>query len=242
MDLARRSPSLSIPASAPGAAYEELRPSRERSVRVPQSRQRSRRKLVTLAVSGVCFLFVAGMFGWFIIQAGMFEEVAKPVTSAKSAKDVPELSAKKSVLVRPIFTGYDKQKQPYSVSAKTATQDEDNPELVHLDEVKGELKLRGSGDLILMTSESGLYSSETKKLDLLGNVRMISTGKYSAKTKAAKVNMTQKYLRSDDPVVVVFSAGTVKSNGVELWDAGERILFFNGVKLHIPPQAKKGSE
>ncbi|MEM7428095.1 MAG: LPS export ABC transporter periplasmic protein LptC [Pseudomonadota bacterium] len=242
MDLARRPPTLSVPAPAASGAFAGVPPRAEPSVRVPRSRQRSRRKIMTLAISATCLLFVVGMFGWFIIQAGMFEEVAKPVTAAKSAKGAPLPSVKESILFGPVFTGFDKQKQPYSVSAKQAKRDEDNPEVVHLDEVKGELKLRGSGDLILMTAANGVYSSETKKLDLTGDVRMISTGKYSAKTKAAKVNMTEKHLRSDNPVVVVFSAGTVKSNGVELWDAGERILFFNGVKLHIPPQAKEGSE
>ena len=54
--------------------------------------------------------------------------------------------------------------------------------------------------------------------------------------------MPRKYIKSTDPVTVVFSAGVVKANGVELFDAGERILFVNGVKVHIPEQAKKGSQ
>jgi len=235
MDVARRTPSFRIPAPQGNrgdyfAHYDDHKP-------LP-TRRRNNRRYVTLIVSGACFLFVVGMVGWFLIQAGMFEETAKPVTAAKSARQV---SSKESVLIGPIFTGFDKHKQPYSVGAKSARRDEDNPSAVFLNEVRGELKLRRSGDRILMMAAEGLYNSDAKLLDLSGNVRMISTGKYSAKTNAAKVNMPEKRLRSVTPVNVVFSSGTIDANGVELWDAGERILFFNGVKLHIGPQDKEGS-
>ena len=241
MDLARRTPSLSVAAAAPAAGSHDDYAPRPLNRRVPQSRRRNSRRTLTWAVSGGCVLFVAVMFGWFIIQAGMFEDAIKPVNQGRAAKSAP-LSVKESVLHGPVFTGFDNNKQPYSISANTAKRDEDNPEIIYLNKVKGELKLRKSGDLVLMTGDDGTYSSETKQLELIGDVRMISTGKYSARTKAAKIDMPKKYVKSTDPVTVVFSAGVVKSNGVELWDAGERILFFNGVKLHIPEQAKKGSE
>ena len=238
MDVARRAPSLKIP--SPPRERDDFRAHYDDHRPLP-TRRRNNRRYITHIISGVCFLFVSGMLAWFLIQAGMFEEAAKPVTAAKSAKSARVVSSKESVLQAPVFTGFDKHKQPYSVGAKSARRDEDKPAVIFLDEVRGELKLRRSGDRILMTATEGVYNSDTKLLDLNGNVRMISTGKYSAQTSAAKVNMPEKRLRSDAPVNVVFASGTVDANGVELWDAGERILFFNGVKLHIGPQDKEGS-
>lgn len=243
MDLARRTPTLSVAPAAPDAGYHDDLTPRPVRRRAPQTNRRNSRRTLTWAISGGCILFVAIMFGWFIIQAGMFEEAIKPVneTKSRSAK-APPLSVKQSVLQRPVFTGFDNNKQPYSISANTAKRDEDNPDIIYLDNVKGELKLRKSGDLILMTGNDGTYSSETKQLELVGDVRMISTGKYSAQTKAAKIDMPKKHLKSTDPVTVVFAAGVVKANGVEIWNGGERIVFSNRVKVHIPEQAKKGSE
>lgn len=232
MDIARRPASLRIPTPAP--APENL------NLKVP-IRRRSRRRDYTKFISLGCVVFGVCLVGWFFIQAGMFEEAAAPVQSSKSAKGA-QISSKESVMLAPVFTGFDKNNQPYSVSAKSARRDEAKPDVVFLNEVKGELKLRRSGDLVVITADRGTYSSDAKKLDLTGTVRMISTGKYSAKTDAAKVNMPEKSLRSETPVNVVFSSGIIDANGVELWDAGERILFFNGVRLHIPAQDKKGSQ
>lgn len=232
MDIARRSPDLRIPAPARAPA--------DPGVRVP-TRRRSRRRDYTKFISLGCVVLGCVLVGWFLIQAGMFEEVAKPVQTAKSAKGA-QISGKESVMLAPVFTGFDKNKQPFSVSAKSARRDEAKPDVVFLDEVKGELKLRNSGDTVVMTAEQGTYQSDNRKLDLMGKVRLISTGKYSATTDAAKVNLNEKGLRSESPVNVVFSSGIIDANGVELWDAGERILFFNGVRLHIPRQEKKGSE
>lgn len=232
MDIARRSPDLRIPTPAPTQA--------DLNAKGP-ARRRSRRRDYTKFVSLGCVVLGLVLVGWFLAQAGMFEEVAKPVQTSKAAKGAL-ISAKESVMLAPVFTGFDKNKQPYSVSAKSARRDEAKPDVVFLDEVKGELKLRTSGDLVVMTAQQGTYQSDSKNLDLVGGVRLISTGKYSAKTDAAKVNLSDKHLRSESPVNVVFSSGIIDANGVELWDAGERILFFNGVRLHIPRQEKQGSE
>ena len=232
MDIARRPASLRIPTPAP--APENL------NLKVP-TRQRSRRRDYTKFISLGCVVVGLGLVAWFFIQAGMFEEAAVPVRSSKSASGA-QISSKESLMLAPVFTGFDKNSQPYSVSAKSARRDEAKPDVVFLNEVKGELKLRKSGDVVVITADRGTYSSDAKKLDLKGTVRMISTGKYSAKTDSAKVNMPNKSLRSETPVNVVFSSGIIDANGVELWDAGERILFFNGVRLHIPKQDKKGSQ
>lgn len=232
MDIARTSSNLRIPTPTP--APEGLH------LTVP-TRHRSRHRNLTKFVSLGCVAVGVGLVTWFFVQAGMFEEAAKPVQTSKSAKGA-QISSKESVMLAPVFTGFDNNNQPYSVSAKSARRDEASPDTVFLDEVKGELKLRKSGDLVVMTADRGTYRSDSKNLDLTGTVRMISTGKYSAKTDAAKVNLTEKRLRSETPVNVVFSSGIIDANGVELWDAGERILFFNGVRLHIPEQSKQGTK
>ena len=233
MEIARTPGHLRIPTPA----TEPEGPSRT----VPTRRRNTIHRNLTTFISLGCLALGVCLVLWFFIQAGLFEEEAKPVQTSKSAKGA-EISSKESVMLAPVFTGFDKNNQPYSVSAKSARRDEARPDTVFLDEVKGELKLRKSGDVVVMTADRGTYASDSKKLDLTGTVRMISTGKYSARTDSAKVNLTDKGLRSESPVNVVFSDGVIDANGVQLWDAGERILFFNGVRLHIPEQNKKGSQ
>ncbi len=233
MEVARTPGSLRIPSPA--------HPPEGVPLTVPTRRANSSYRNLTKFISLGCIALGVGLVTWFFIQAGLFEEEAKPIQTTKAAKGV-DISSKESVMLAPVFTGFDKNNQPYSVSAKSARRDEARPDTVYLDEVKGELKLRKSGDVVVMTADKGTYTSDAKKLDLTGSVRMISTGKYSAKTDAAKVDLTDKGLRSESPVNVVFSDGVIDANGVQLWDAGERILFFNGVRLHIPEQSKKGSQ
>ncbi len=250
MDLAKRPPSLRITAPArridgrfaPQAKPRDHRLYHDDHKPIPARRANHNRRL-TQIISAGCVLLVAGMIGWFLVQTGIFEDTAGPFAPAKTANLSHQSppSTKKSTMASPVFAGFDKHKQPYSVSAKSARRNEDNPTVIFLNKVSGQMKRPLSGELLLMSADDGIYKSDSGQLELDGNIQLISAGKYFAQTSRAKVNMPEKRLRSDAPVSVVFSSGTITANGVELWDAGERILFFNGVSLHIAPQNKKGA-
>ena len=60
---------------------------------------------------------------------------------------------------------------------------------------------------------------------------MLTTNGYTASLKSAKIWLKDGRVISSDPVVVNMSNGTIWSNGVEMWDNGERIRFTNRIRV-----------
>lgn len=204
-------------ANTPPSASPQDAPRR----RAPQNRMIRRARILAWALTAA----LAALIAVFVVQLGMFEGVAPPPpTPGAVAPD------KVTKVQDPHFTGFDRERQPYSVSAASARQSETEPSRVFLETVRGELKLRESGDILLVVADEGLYDSKSDTLDLSGNVRLTSTGQYTARLETARVFLESWRVRSEDPVEVTFTDGTVHANGMEIKDDGGQILFFNKVR------------
>ncbi|GEM_PF-1597123 len=167
-----------------------------------------------------------GLVVFFLVQLGMFDGTV-PKMPAEDRATPPADSLE---IQKPRFTGFDRQNQAYEVTASSARQSETEPNIVYLESVRGELKLKGSGDLLAIVADNGVYDSESDTLDLSGNVRLTSTGQYTAQLDKAQVLLKNWRLRSEEPVDVVFSDGTIHARGIEIWDDGRKILFLNTVR------------
>ena len=180
--------------------------------------------------SGAFALVVLLLVGIFIYQAGTF-------TSKPKLGEV--LPADQVTVTDSTITGLDKQQRPYSISARTAIQDKDNPNFITLDEVRGATN-RSNGDPITFQSLKGFYDSDVKTLDLDTNVVIRSQGRFTARMDKAHVIVEEKRLTSNVPVAVDLNTGTINANGVEIANDGNNILFLNGVKAHFEKSQSKG--
>ena len=193
--------------------------------RVPAARYLSWAAVAAFVVLVLGFIIQAGLFSENLPQAGNAPEGA----SVKTPAQISVASSR--------YTGSDKDKQPYWVEAASALQDDKNPDLVHLQAVKGEMR-RVSGEVIHVDAKNALYDNEAKQLDLEGDVRIISQGSYEARMQKARVVMADKTLTSEVPVTVTFETGRIDANGMKITDDGKRILFFNRVKAHFEGAAE----
>ena len=184
------------------------------------------------------------MIGLLAYQAGTFKSVLRktPTGEQQAGTNVSGVPAEEEELTVSVsrFTGFDKNQQPFSVTARNAVQDGDNTGRVRLIEVTAELK-RKSGEEISISSQRALYDSDTKTIDLEGNVIITSAQGFVAKMAKAQVKIDERRLRSEVPVEVVHPSGIIRSNGMEFIDDGARILFFNGVKATFGGDGRKGS-
>jgi LPS export ABC transporter protein LptC len=179
------------------------------------------------------FTVSLAMIGLLAYQAGTFKSLRSkmPSSAERLATDVSSAAAEKEevTVIESRFTGFDKNQQPFSLTARNAVQDGDNTGRVILIEVAAELK-RKSGEKISISSQRALYDADSKTIDLEGNVIIVSAQGYVAKMAKARVNIDEHRLRSEVPVEVVYPSGIIRSNGMEFVDDGGRILFFNRVK------------
>lgn len=185
---------------------------------------RWRARVIWFMVWG-CAAVVLVLVITFLTFSGIFE------TSESDVVDLQDV-ATESVNVGDLkFTGFDRKNQAYAITADAATQDEDRPNIVYLDNVRAEMRFRGSGDTVFVTAERGIYDTEAESVRLETNIRMTSTSHYTAELASAEVFLKEGRVRSDEPVVVTTSSGKLWSNGLDMWDKGKRILFRNRVRV-----------
>jgi lipopolysaccharide export system protein LptC len=169
----------------------------------------------------------------FMTQAGFFGALLP-----EEPKPPAEVRADQISAIQSTVSGLDTEQQPYEVTAKRGWQDDATPTLVHLEAPEGIFR-RPSGTEYTIIAETGLYDTETKKLDLTGNVILEQKDRFKARMDRANVVVEEKRLTSDSQVAVTFGSGTVNANGMQITDDGRRILFLNGVKARFDaPQAK----
>jgi LPS export ABC transporter protein LptC len=191
----------------------------------------------------LCFVVALAMIGLLTYEAGTFDSPASKMPSKaehEAVTDVSGVSGDELTVSESRFTGFDKEQQPFLVTAKNAIQDEEDTSKVRLVEVAAQLK-RKSGEQISISSQRALYDSETKTIDLEGDVVITSAEGYVARMEKARVNIEEHRLRSEVPVKVVSPRGLISSNGMEFIDDGARILFFNRVKATFGGEGGKGS-
>lgn len=75
------------------------------------------------------------------------------------------------------FAGTDANGEPFKIRAKTGRQEYDKPDIIFLDQVSGTVNRVSDGKKITddITARSGQYNRRTKRITLLGNVRIDSS-------------------------------------------------------------------
>jgi lipopolysaccharide export system protein LptC len=209
-----------------------------------ERRNRGVSSLRLTRVLGWLFSAIAlAMMGLLAYQAGTFSSlVPMPLPSGGEAvgNTSPAAPEEEITVTDSRFTGFDKNDQPFSISARNAVQDENDASKVRLQSVDAEVRHK-SGQQIAIKSNEAVYDSNSKTIDLQGDVRISSTGGFDARMAKARVDIDRHRLRSEVPVKVVHPRGLIQANGMEIEDDGARILFFNRVKARFGAESSKGS-
>ena len=176
----------------------------------------------------------AGFFFLFLVQAGTFEGL-----TALPPEQVEEnITQEKVVVGASSISGFDREEQPYTVNSQSAVQDPDEPNIIHLNTVSGELR-KSTGRRFTIDAKNGVYNSDSKKLDLVGDVHIISVGRFVATMPRATVTLTDKELSSDERVVVKFETGDIVANGVRITSSGKNIEFLSRVRARLRSASNK---
>lgn len=184
-------------------------------------------------VSWGLFGLAAALAAVFVVHVAKFEATAPSRPEAQA--DLPV--SHQVVVTSSTLTGYDDDRQPYSVTAASAVQDSAEPNRVHLKTVAGELHRR-SGDMFSLAALTALFDSKTEVLELDGDVKLVAAGRFVAEMDKATVTLSDQRLRSQSPVSVTFGRGAITAGGLEITEDGNRVVFLNRVKVTFGPQTK----
>jgi lipopolysaccharide export system protein LptC len=199
---------------------------------------------LTRALGWLFSAIALAMMALLAYQAGTFRSLVPeglPSAAGETAGNSAPAAPKEEITVTDSrFTGFDKRDQPFSISARSAVQDENDASKVRLQSVDAEVRHK-SGQQISIKSNTAVYDANSKTINLQGDVRISSTDGFDARMAEAVVDINQHRLRSEVPVKVVHPRGVIQANGMEIEDDGARILFFNRVKARFGTESGKGS-
>lgn len=130
----------------------------------------------------------------------------------------------------PQFTGVDKSDQYYTVTATSATQRRASEEVFELDAPKADWNLN-DGTWMAVTSDGGRFDKKQKQLDLVGHVTLFQDRGYELVTDAATVDLASGNANGDKPVHGQGPAGTIESEGFQLLDKGQVVIFTGQTTL-----------
>lgn len=195
-----------------------------------------RRRYVTLlrvALPMAALLLAALVITWPQIQNRERVAFSLAPTSA-DPKEVEQLT-----MVNPRFVGLDSKQQPYTVTAKTATQERAGADMILLDRPQADILL-DNGAWVTVTGRKGRYSQKQQILDLEGDVDVFHDSGYEFHTEKAQVDLANDTVNGDVPVAGHGPGGTIDAQGFMILDHGQTVIFTGDSKLHLNPGAQSG--
>jgi lipopolysaccharide export system protein LptC len=196
-----------------------------------------RRRYVTLlriALPMAALMLAALVIAWPQIQNR--ERVAFSLApTGNDSKEVEQLT-----MVNPRFVGLDSKQQPYTVTAKSATQERAGADLILLDHPQADILLDG-GAWVTVTGRTGRYSQKQQILDLEGDIDVFHDSGYEFHTEKAQIDLANDTINGDVPVTGHGPGGAIDAQGFMILDHGQTVIFTGNSKLHLNPGAQGGA-
>lgn len=158
---------------------------------------------------------------------------------AFSPAKIPQQAARDLTMKNSVFSGVDRRKRPYSVTADSMrVTGKNNAELV-LTEPKADILLN-DGSWVAVTAQRGDYDRDAKVLRLLGAVNLFHDAGYEFRSHSATVDLMAGDAHGTDPVRGQGPFGNIEAEGFVVRNRGARIIFTGRAKLILHPRQAKG--
>ncbi len=139
------------------------------------------------------------------------------------------------------YEGLTPEGRPYTLLAKKATRDPNNPDLVLLENPRGDITLEDKS-WVAVESLAGSYNLQQARLNLNGNVAVFHDKGYELHLDNITVDLQTKTARADSPVMAQGPLGQLFSQNMEILDGGNRILFGGPARLILNNPRAGGKE
>lgn len=142
-------------------------------------------------------------------------------------------------MLNPRYVGTDRMNHPFTLTAATGRQVPDRQDLMALEQPHADLQTRGGANIVL-TSDSGVYQSQTQLLDLFGHVTLVHQNGSTVVTSSAHLDMAVNSATGHEAVEGHGPSGDVWGEGFEIIDKGDTIVFTGQSRL-IATSSKPGA-
>lgn len=141
---------------------------------------------------------------------------------------VEEHMKMKNKLLQPKMRSLDQHGRPYTVTAATATQVDD--QTAKFEKPDSALELQ-DGRLLKITADQGQFKESSNHLDYQQNVKLQDDEGYELRTQSAGLDLTTKVAEGHVPVEGEGPTGAISAEGFKVDQEGNRIHFTG--KSHL---------
>ena len=147
-------------------------------------------------------------------------------------------------MVKARYTGVDRSKRPFSITAEAAEQADPKSPIIELIQPKADI-VTEDGSWIAVTAELGSYNRATQFLELLGTVNLFHDKGYEFRTASALLDLRAGDAIGTEPVHGQGPFGHLQAESFIIRNRGERIEFHGNTRLILlqnptDPRSKGG--
>ena len=196
---------------------------------LPKSRRYSRFvKLMKLVLTLLALAVIALVIAWPHLDA---KDIGFRLGfAAMQLKDSNDPS-----MLNPRYVGTDNNNQPFSLTADLARNLSGPDARVELEMPKADITTT-DGTWLVLTAENGVFARLSKTLKLVGKVNLFHDQGYEFRTDRAVINLSKGTASSNTPVEGQGAFGQINSNGFNLRNKGQTIIFKGKSKITFYPK------
>ena len=169
------------------------------------------------------------------------------------------LNGSRVTMDAPKLNGFRRDGRPYEVRARSGVQDVRTPKIIELNEVEANLQTADRTTVRVLAPE-GVFDSGADRMRLQGRsgtggagtgvsgaegsvagdsgiVRVTSTSGYNIVMRSAEMDFKTGAMRSNEPVAVTMTNGTVEADSLDVTGNGASVSFIGNVRSVIMPEA-----
>lgn len=200
--------------------------------RTGEFRRAGRRTAVVRAMRIACPVAAVALLGVYALsvadKAGLVGGEGLPGLAIR--KILPEDLTMKN----PRYEGFGKDGGSYVFTAKTAEQDLTMPNVVKLNGIVGEV-YQADKSRTDITATRGVFNNDKNLLDLYEEINVDSQSGLKARLTRATILTKEDLLTSDEPVLVEFPNGSVRSKRMTLRQKAREATFVEEVTVELTP-------
>jgi len=187
----------------------------ERLARLPGNRYSRRVAVLKLALPAIGGTLLLMVVAWPRV-APLFERFRWAAIDLREARELR--------MINPRYAGTDRDGRPFVITAAVGRQVPQRQDVMSLDQPVANVQSH-SGAKIVVTSDTGVYQTQTQFLDMFGNVTLKHENGSTFLTSAARVDAANDAAQGSAPIEGHGPQGDVSGQGFQIIDKGDIVVF-----------------
>ena len=183
--------------------------------RLPGNRHSRRVALLKLVLPTIGISMLLLVVAWPRI-APLFDRFHLAAIDLREARDLR--------MINPRYAGTDRDGRPFVITAAVGRQVPQRDDVMSLDQPVANLQSH-SGAKFVITSDSGVYQTQTQYLDMFGKVTVDHENGSKFVTSSARLDAAHDAAEGHEPVEGHGPQGDVSGQGFQILDKGDIVIF-----------------